>query len=343
MYDPLIARMMAPDNYIQAGGFTQSYNRYSYVWNNPLKFTDPSGEIIPFIVLAAVYAAGVGAAQGDIIANQHGATGWGKVGYIAGGAAIGAASGLIGGWAGGVVGTTPGFLGAVIPGAIGGAIGGAAAGAGMAALGGGNVGKSALLGAGFGALGGGLLAGLEGGFNAMAHNGNFWNGNGTTFDMVAPAPQDNKITVGKDMEYSNSYAQKFSDDNFGKIHGLNKLNADGSKPARYSSKGDHVINPQGDAVSGVTTYAGHGKWDVTLFKAAFISKNYLYLTMGHEYLHVSFNSSGLMNNNAQEASISQWENSQLWNFNSHLEYQQYYNPLYDYTKFNFPDRYITVR
>jgi hypothetical protein len=35
--------MLSPDNYVQAAGFTQSYNRYSYCVNNPLKYTDPSG------------------------------------------------------------------------------------------------------------------------------------------------------------------------------------------------------------------------------------------------------------------------------------------------------------
>jgi hypothetical protein len=34
------------DNFVQDPGFTQSYNRYSYVWNNPLKHTDPDGEFI---------------------------------------------------------------------------------------------------------------------------------------------------------------------------------------------------------------------------------------------------------------------------------------------------------
>ena len=44
LYDPVIARFFSPDNFVQAPDFTQSYNRYSYCLNNPLQYTDPSGE-----------------------------------------------------------------------------------------------------------------------------------------------------------------------------------------------------------------------------------------------------------------------------------------------------------
>ena len=40
---PEIARMLSPDNYVQAPDFTQNFNRYSYCLNNPLKYTDPTG------------------------------------------------------------------------------------------------------------------------------------------------------------------------------------------------------------------------------------------------------------------------------------------------------------
>ncbi len=35
--------ILSPDPFVQATEYTQSYNRYSYCWNNPLKYTDPSG------------------------------------------------------------------------------------------------------------------------------------------------------------------------------------------------------------------------------------------------------------------------------------------------------------
>jgi hypothetical protein len=43
VYDPTIARFLSADPHIQAPGNLQSYNRYSYVMNNPLRYTDPSG------------------------------------------------------------------------------------------------------------------------------------------------------------------------------------------------------------------------------------------------------------------------------------------------------------
>lgn len=41
--DPLLGRFVSADPLIAQPAFTQSYNRYSYVFNNPLSYTDPSG------------------------------------------------------------------------------------------------------------------------------------------------------------------------------------------------------------------------------------------------------------------------------------------------------------
>lgn len=44
IYDPKLHRFLQPDNFVQDPSNTQNYNRYGYVLNNPLKYTDPSGE-----------------------------------------------------------------------------------------------------------------------------------------------------------------------------------------------------------------------------------------------------------------------------------------------------------
>ena len=43
LYDPIVGRMLNPDNFVQDATSTQAFNRYSYVVNNPLKYSDPSG------------------------------------------------------------------------------------------------------------------------------------------------------------------------------------------------------------------------------------------------------------------------------------------------------------
>ena len=42
VYDQKIGRFLQADPIVQAPSFTQSFNRYSYVVNNPLKRVDPS-------------------------------------------------------------------------------------------------------------------------------------------------------------------------------------------------------------------------------------------------------------------------------------------------------------
>jgi RHS repeat-associated protein len=100
LYDPLLGRMLSPDNYVQSPDNIQSFNRYSYAWNNPLKYTDPDGE---FVVAAVVIGAVIGAYMGGTLANgTYNPAQWdyssGRTwGYMAGGAIVGAASGYIGG------------------------------------------------------------------------------------------------------------------------------------------------------------------------------------------------------------------------------------------------------
>ena len=59
LYDPLLHRFLSPDPYVQAPDFTQSLNRYSYALNNPLKYTDESGEIFTWSVSPSGFSFGI--------------------------------------------------------------------------------------------------------------------------------------------------------------------------------------------------------------------------------------------------------------------------------------------
>ena len=56
LYDPVLGRFFSPDNYVQMPDNSQNFNRYSYCLNNPLKYTDPSGNLSELIAFAAFSA-----------------------------------------------------------------------------------------------------------------------------------------------------------------------------------------------------------------------------------------------------------------------------------------------
>lgn len=66
-YDPLLARFLSPDNYVQEPDNSQNFNRYSYCLNNPLKYTDPSGEFaIGSLLIGMLSGALIGAGTSAI-------------------------------------------------------------------------------------------------------------------------------------------------------------------------------------------------------------------------------------------------------------------------------------
>jgi RHS repeat-associated protein len=129
-YDPILGRFLTPDTFVQYPASTQGYNRYTYVNNNPLSFTDPSGHFLKSIFRAvksvvnevkraassdlgrvAIAVAGIyWAASGGLdafaksiastkggIAVVKGVVGGGIIGFVATGDVQGAAYGAISG------------------------------------------------------------------------------------------------------------------------------------------------------------------------------------------------------------------------------------------------------
>ncbi len=99
IYDPKLGRFLQADPFVQAPKNSQSLNRYSYVLNNPLSYTDPSGyfslstfwkKVRPFVAIGiaiwnpgALWFSGVwGAAASGFLA-----------GYVASGSLKGAVAG----------------------------------------------------------------------------------------------------------------------------------------------------------------------------------------------------------------------------------------------------------
>lgn len=105
LYDPTVGRFLSPDPFIQAPDDTRNYNRYSYGLNNPLKYTDESGEFLVSTMLivagvtAGVFAVGnlsAHAVRGDDLGHGN----WAK--YFFSGACAGLLVGAAAytGWAG---------------------------------------------------------------------------------------------------------------------------------------------------------------------------------------------------------------------------------------------------
>ena len=67
VYDPHLGRFLQADPFVQDASDTQLYNRYSYLRNNALNATDPSGYFIQALVIGAFigYGASVAAANFD--------------------------------------------------------------------------------------------------------------------------------------------------------------------------------------------------------------------------------------------------------------------------------------
>ena len=190
LYDPLLGRFLSPDPYVQDPDFTQNYNRFSYCLNNPLKYTDESGEFVitttvAILITGAAIGAVVGMYQGYKIGESKGADGWAMAGYMLCGGLIGGVAGLASGIVGLAVAPVVasaglgGFIGGAAIGGLTGATAGWINGLGFGLLSTGSISsalKSAGLGLLSGTLSGAVVGGVIGGVGSTIKGNDFWTG-----------------------------------------------------------------------------------------------------------------------------------------------------------------------
>ena len=202
LYDSIVHRFLQPDNYIQDPENTQSYNRYGYVWNNPFKYTDPSGELVWFIwagIAISAYIAGTQANGGNwnpLKWNWSSPSTYaaiifgGTLGYISGGLASTITASV----------TTAvtaklgtGFLSGFVSGGIGAAVGGAFTGFFNTFLpgGSGDPFQNALIGAASGFVLGGAIKGTIDGVKQVKIGNSFMTGQAP----VATTPRSTVISA----------------------------------------------------------------------------------------------------------------------------------------------------
>lgn len=291
IYDPVTGRMFSPDPLLSDGSISECYNSYSYANNNPLKYTDPSGNVIPLLVAAAIVGGGT-----NLFMNMDKVNNFGQgLGYFA----VGAAASVVGAAAGGMAGNLVAggaFNTGVVSGAAGGALGGFVGGTGNSLVGGNYLGESLITGLQTGAAGavsGGIMSGIVNGLNANAEGYNFFNGKARGINaedvmkLCSPPPGDGDGDRGT--KPSSEAAETTAEDNYKPA--MSMLSKAGHTPEfRVGRYNDPVFQRDPSAVAYTLAPKGNdysvaGKSIIVINKAVFQSGRLLFYTVGHELCH----------------------------------------------------------
>ena len=267
LYDPALGRFLGVD---PAGEFPSAY---LYAGNNPISMVDPTGEtVVGALLLAAKIYAVASAAYSTYRGYQAGGPGGAAEAFIA---------------------TGKGFV-------IGGAVG---------ATGIGGIGSTSAT-----RIASGTASGaLSGGLGSAATGGNFWDGarggaiSGGLFSAAGEAALHADAATygarmrGSALDPSDEALHTLADEEFGarvSEGGLAKLTTE-EVPANYRLTDDGGLvrvnrdGSVGGMRDGITTYMGDGQSTVHIAPHAFEGHARLYLTVGHELIHVHHNYIGL--------------------------------------------------
>ena len=223
VYDPLMSSFLSPDNFIQCPDNSQNFNRYAYCLNNPLRYTDPSGEFCWHIVIGVLIGG-----TANLVANWDNCSGfWEYAAAFGAGAGAGAAVAATGGMgfvAGAGIAAADGFniTSPVAKGMIGGAIGGAAGGYAGGFVGGyimtGDLEEAhnaGLNGMWQGAVMGGISGGIGGYVAAKSEGINPWTGIHNKSVVLGESMANRVIPAAKDMQAEYLDAPQMEDAYFG--------------------------------------------------------------------------------------------------------------------------------
>ena len=286
---PVLGRFLSPDDYVQAPDFTQSFNRYSYCLNNPLLYTDPTGEI--FVIDDILFAAAIGAFINVAFQGMSGNISSAGDFFLAAG--VGALAGSGGAFVGqavaGALGAASSFGGAIANGALVGASGGFAGGfvggAGNAWIGEASFGhglQAGLVGGGYGALGGALIGGISGGIQYQRQISVFQKGC-VDLDVNGGDP-----VPATDQFLSDAQKAWYNDAPMNNVKVFTVENV----PESHMTGESGLITKNAPAktvpLSNITTKNLTGMSNVYFNRnLAFSSAKQLFFTMGHEFVHVS--------------------------------------------------------
>lgn len=190
LYDPVLGRFLAADPFVQAPNMTQNFNRYSYCLNNPLRFSDTSGEVIGIDdVICIVVASAVIGGTINAISNSHNIHNfWDAFGYFS----VGAAAGAVGAYAGGAI-AIGGVIGGALSGLVSGVSAGGILGAGNSFMANGNfnqIWSDALNGMIAGGVSGAVVGGIAGGVSSYLKGENIWTGKANPTSIEPRRPQN---------------------------------------------------------------------------------------------------------------------------------------------------------